>query len=1843
MALVGVFALLAVAGVALAAFPGANGKIAFESKRDGNDEIYSMNPDGSSQSRLTNNSETDINPIVSPDGTRIVFDSKRNGNEEIFVMNADGTGVTRITNNDFVDQEPAWSRDGTRIAFASKRNNDNSVEIYTMNANGTNQTRLTNNGVDDNDPVWSPTDDRIAYEKASGGGDIYTITATPGSAETRLTTNSNEDLNPSWSPNGQRIAFDSKRTGGGDIYTRSSTPGGTETRLTTNGQPDIQPAYSPDGTKIAFESKRDGDEEIFTMNTNGSSQTQITNNTIEDRDPDWGPTANRPPNAQNDSATTNEDNTVIINVRANDSDPDGDPLTITSNTQPSNGTANCSATNCTYNPNANFNGSDSFTYTVSDGRGGTSTATVSVTVTPVNDPPVATNDSKTTDEDTNLTFPASDLTANDSPGPANESGQTLSVTAVSNAQNGTVSLQNGQVTFRPNPDYNGPASFDYTVCDSGNPQQCDTGTVNVTVNAVNDPPRTNNDSATVNEDGTTVVNVLANDAPGPANESGQTLTVTNVTDPPNGTAQITADNQVRYTPDPDYNGPDSFTYTACDNGSPQRCSDATVNVTVTAQNDPPQARDDSANVREAGDPMQIDVLDNDTSAPDEGETLTITSNTQPPEGEGTVECSDTECTFTPDEDFNGTTSFNYTISDGNGGTDTAEVTVDVAPTNDPPVAEDDTETTGEDTLTTIDVVANDSPGPQNESGQTLIVTEVTDPPNGTAEIVTDGESAGQVRYTPDENFNGTDTFDYTVCDDGQPERCDTATVTVNVAAVNDAPVAQNDSYETPEGQQLAVNNPDNGVLANDSDPDDDPLSAEPPAGTGPDADGPATYDTNQGGTVTLNDDGTFTYDPPDEDFNGQDTFDYRACDDQGACDPATVTIDVTPVNDPPRAGDDTATTQEDEPVTVPVKDNDEAGPANEDGQSLTVTRITTDPEDGTATINDNGTITYEPNANFNGEDTFDYEVCDDGQPQECDTATVTITVEAVNDAPKARNDSATTDEDTPVNIDVLNNDSDPDNDPLTITSNTQPSNGTVTCTATACTYTPNENFNGGDSFTYTISDGNDATDTATVTVTVTAANDDPVARNEAYETNEDTTLTVEAPGVLENDTDVDGDSLTAAVVTEPQNGTLDLDPDGSFTYTPNENFNGEDTFQYEARDVNGGTATAAVTITVTAQNDSPVANTDTATTDEDSPVKTDVVENDTDPDGDNLTVLSASDPENGTATINDDNTITYTPRENFNGADSFTYRIGDGNGGFDRATVNVTVRPVNDAPVAQNDAYNTDEDQQLTVGAPGVLENDTDNEGDDLSAKLVEGPQSGTLNLDPDGSFVYDPDPNFNGTDSFTYRACDTSGDCSGPTTVQIGVGPGNDPPEARNDAYETDEDATLTVDPPGVLDNDTDPDGDNLTAQEVVEGPRNGTLNLDPDGSFTYTPDENFNGTDSFTYRVDDSNGGTDTAKVTITINPVNDDPVARDDEGQTNQGTSTNINVVANDGDPDGDSLVITRFSQGENGTVTCNTNDGVCTYTPNDGFTGEDSFTYTISDGQGGSDTVSAAAADEARVTITVKPVQATNQPPEARDDAAKTRENRPVKVAVLRNDSDPDRDSLKVTGAGKPRHGKVTRSSGTLAYKPDRGFSGRDSFTYTISDGKGGEDTARVRIIVRPSPVSSPTPVPFEVRACAGLEGAKGAVGSTKAGQLRRGTYKGKIIRAQRGASNVRGTRGPDVIFVPGGAYNVFGGGGNDLILYNGSGATNVRGGTGNDLLCVFSGAVNANGGRGNDVLHDRKGASNPKPGTGRDKVFGVGSGNFSVRDGQGGDLLVHRGGGAFNCIFDPGDQTRGCKR
>ena len=302
--------------------------------------------------------------------------------------------------------------------------------------------------------------------------------------------------------------------------------------------------------------------------------------------------------------------------------------------------------------------------------------------------------------------------------------------------------------------------------------------------------------------------------------------------------------------------------------------------------------------------------------------------------------------------------------------------------------------------------------------------------------------------------------------------------------------------------------------------------------------------------------------------------------------------------------------------------------------------------------------------------------------------------------------------------------------------------------------------------------------TSTVTLNVALVNNAPDAVDDAYSTNEDTPLTVSTGGVLSNDTDAEGDTLTAAVATGPANGTLALSSDGTFTYTPNAEFNGADSFTYTASDSLGASDTATVAIDVGTVNDAPVANDDSYATGEDtaltvSPVDG-VLANDTDVDGDALSAAVVTGPSNGSLTLNADGSFTYTPNANFNGADSFTYTASDGLGGSDTATVSITVNAVNDAPAAANDAYShSGSDTALVVVAPGVLGNDSDPvEGSPLTASLRSGPSKGTLTLNADGSFTYKANEDFVGTDSFTYVANDGSAD-SNVATVTITVGAG--------------------------------------------------------------------------------------------------------------------------------------------------------------------------------------------------------------------------------------------------------------------------------------------------------------------------------------------------------------------------------------------------------------------------------------------------------------------------------------
>ncbi|MDC0709579.1 Ig-like domain-containing protein [Stigmatella sp. ncwal1] len=1330
--------------------------------------------------------------------------------------------------------------------------------------------------------------------------------------------------------------------------------------------------------------------------------------------------SNHRPTAEDDSYTVAEDSGATeLDVLANDTTaPDtGETLTIVAVTQPTRGMVTFTAGKVSYTPPDNYFGATTFTYTVSDGNGGTDTANVTMTVTPVNDPPTANDDAITVAEDSGATVV--EVLANDSTSP--ETGESLRVTAVTPSAHGTVTFTSENVSFTPAANYYGTTSFTYTVTDGGGAS--DEATVTVTVTPVNDPPDAVNDTFTMSEDlGTTPLDVLANDTFAP--DTGETLAITEVTQPANGTVSFTA-TEVTFTPDIGFRGTTSFTYTISDgNGGTDT---ATVTVTVTPVNRPPTASDDAFTVAEDSGATELDVLVNDSTAPDLGETLSVAAVTQP--AQGTVAIVADKVSYTPPANFFGTTSFTYTASDGRGGTDTATVVVTVTPVNDPPVANDDSFTVAANSgPTALNVLINDTITP--DVGETLRVTAVTQPANGTVTF-----TAGNVSFTPAANFNGPTTFTYTISDGNGGTA--TATVTVIVGGTNKPPTANDDSFTVVEDSGATALD----VLVNDTTAPDTGetlsiLSVTQPA--------------NATVTIAANK-VSFT---PAANYNGITSFTYTVSDGNGGTDTALVTVSVTPVNDPPTANDDAFSVLEDSGFTVlDVRTNDTAEP--DTGETLAVTAVT-QPTNGQVTLI-TGTVRFRPVTNYNGTTTFTYTVSDGNGGT--DTATVTVTVTPVNDPPTAVNDSFTVAEDSVATVlDVLANDRiAPDvGETLAVTSVTQPANGTVTFTAANVSFTPAANFNGSTSFAYTISDGNGGTATGTVTVTVTPVNDPPTANDDAFTVAKNSTATL--LDVLLNDTaapDV-GETLTVASVTPPASGTVAL-TGGGVSFTPAPNFEGSTTFTYTVSDGHGGTDSATVTVTVEGANNPPVANDDAYTVAEDSAAtEFNVLANDTfAPDvGETLTVSAVTQPTHGTVTFTATN-VSFTPEANFNGTTVFTYTVSDGNGGVDSAAVTVTVTPVNDPPVANNDSFTVAEG--TTAIQLNVLANDTaaPDTGETLTVTAVTQPVNGVVGL-TGGLVRFTPTTGFNGTTSFTYTISDGNGGTA-TATVTVTVTPVNDPPDAVNDTFTVAEDSgTAVLD---VLANDTSaPDvGETLTVTGVTQ-PAHGTASQSG-GLVRFTPEANFHGVTVFSYTISDGNGGTDTATVTVTVTPVNDPPTAVNDSFRVAENSAASVlDVLLNDtfAPDEGETLTVTSVTQPANGTVELT--GGVVSFTPAANFSGTTSFDYEISDGNGGTDTA----------TVTVV-VSGSNNPPAANDDSFTVNENSgPTVLDVLANDSfAPDTgETLTIIGVTQPAHGSVTFTTENVTFTPAVNYYGTTTFLYTISDGNGGRDQARVTVTVTP---------------------------------------------------------------------------------------------------------------------------------------------------------------------------------
>lgn len=615
--------------------------------------------------------------------------------------------------------------------------------------------------------------------------------------------------------------------------------------------------------------------------------------------------------------------------------------------------------------------------------------------------------------------------------------------------------------------------------------------------------------------------------------------------------------------------------------------------------------------------------------------------------------------------------------------------------------------------------------------------------------------------------------------------------TVDVADANMDPDAVDDAFSTTLDTAVIVN-----PLSNDTDPDGDPLTV-------------TTIGTATNGTATLDPTtGEVTY-TPNAGFVGTDTVDYTITDGNGGTDTATITFTVTDPTDPntpPVAVDDIATTTINEGVAISATAND----TDADGDTLTVTSIGT-VTNGFAEVDPgSGAVNFIPDTDFVGEATIEYTVSDGNGGTDTGLITVTVTDPTdPNTPPVAVDDSATTSLDTPVTVSLLANDTDADGDTLTVTglSITSPLNGSVVLDdATGeLTYTPNAGFIGTDTLFYTVDDGNGGTDTGTVTFTVTEPGDNPpVAADDAYSTPEDVNL-VMTP--LDNDTDPDGDPLTITAITQPTNGVAVFDErTGEVTYNPDAGFNGIDRIEYTITDGNGNTDTAVIEITVGTGNEAPTAVDDTASTPVDTPVVITPASNDTDPNGDPLTVTSITTPTNGTATL-DPTTgeVTYTPNPGFEGTDTIEYTIDDGNGGTDTGTITVTVAE-NTPPVAVDDAVETAPGTPVTI-LP--LVNDTDADGDPLTLTGVTTPANGTVTFDPTtGEVTYTPDAGFLGLETLEYTVSDGQGGTdTGTITVGVGI---NNPALGRidTDVFPVDP-ALQPLDPLDGFDEDADPSDD--------------------------------------------------------------------------------------------------------------------------------------------------------------------------------------------------------------------------------------------------------------------------------------------------------------------------------------------------------------------------------------------------------------------------------------------------
>lgn len=1359
---------------------------------------------------------------------------------------------------------------------------------------------------------------------------------------------------------------------------------------------------------------------------------------------------NQPPEPQVDHVSMNEGQTKSFGVVANDYDPDEDTnpaeedLTVQSvsfsasetNTHVGSFTVSGDKKSVVFTPASGYeswNGVLSFEYVVVDK--GLETATqqgCTLTINQVNDPPVAVPDSITIDEGTGVSFNILendtdiDMDTNLNANPGAESIWVVADGFTGVHSSNAVEYDSATQTFTYTPDinFNGVDELYYQLTDGEETVQ---GTVTITVNPLKDDPTAVADDVTVEEETPITIDVTANDVDTDSlgelnldltekNDGTLTvievngLTISGVMDTTNGSVELVG-NKLKYTGDADFVGDDSFTYTI--RNSDGRTHFATVTVTVTNANDTPTAQSVSAAIVE-GDPAQsfdINTIIDDADLYNPGSTeelaVTIVDSTYP--SDVSFDSGTKIVTFTPKTNFNGAFVITYKVTDKANAYAQNTITITVAPVQDSPTAADDTGIViAEEATVTIDVTANDSDidsdallnldlGEKNDGSLTIV--EIDGQPISGAMDTAHGSvvlDSGQLKYTGDTDFVGNDSFTYTIRN--SDNNTDTATVYVTVTDVNDTPTAQSltDTIDEDDPAQTYDIDP----LVGDAD-FDNPGSTEALTVTIVDSTYPSdiTFDN-------LTNKVTYT---PQLNFNGDFVITYRVTDSKNASAENTITITVKDGGDTPVSNADSLEIDEDEFVSVwglldvLSNDSDLDESTNPDIEDIKVTDVTYNNMayvDMQIPANGIG-VEVKTRADWNGVVTFTYTVTDVYGLSS--SATSTLTVKQVNDAPVAGADEAQTPEETPITFNIISNDSDvdmssilnadPSGDSLTISNVTGALNGTLVYAAGEVTYSPKADFNGIENITYTLSDEHGGSVVGSVSIEVIQVLESPRAQDDMAAVGEDAESV--PIYVLLNDYDPDSDtslnesptdlSLTVTNVTIPMPsgcGTAQIEDNHVVLY-PAKNFHGTVTMTYTVENSTGRKDTANITVIVSDSVDIPIAQDGETEVFEDSSIEVDMNEFVSDADvGDDLTVAIVADCQHGTASVDSGNVLKYTPKANYNGTDSITYTVTDGDGLSSSAILTIIIMQVNDAPMVLPDTASGQEDTALSIV---VLENDSDIDTDhELNAR----PQDEWLEVVPDGFggvdngtvtingglVIFTPNDNWHGTDEFEYTAIDQSG-VKVKGTITVTIEPVTDAPMAvEGYANELDEDDSITYDTTDlVFDPDVETMGDVIT-YSIKAQPINGEAIIDSSNKITYVPKANFNGSDAFTLKAVDSEQQELITVVTVHVNQVNDRPSARDTSASCDEDTSVTIDVLANSSDVDKNkslnefpgnerlSIVSNSFEGLTNGTVEIE--NGELVYTPDKNFNGEEIFTCKVRDKGGKSDT--------ATVVVTVNPV-------------------------------------------------------------------------------------------------------------------------------------------------------------------------------------------------------------------------------------------------------------------------------